>query len=252
MYFCCRLKNLVVNIMIFSDPNNNNYADAELKFTRIIFLKNIQIISIYNINSICKVNMYRNRNNHICLLFHCCYYIPYPYEKPYACNICEKRFTDKGNLAKHKIIHTGEKPYKCEICGKAFSQSSNLVRHKRAHKGNSAAFLIIKESMKKKSSTNQNSSNDCGERKEVETIKEESVDDPLSIYPNNEIKEEDMYDYDRIDIEEFKIEPIDNHINIWYNTYYLFRMFYKFPPSFLSFFLFNFIRHIFSYLSLLL
>ena len=42
---------------------------------------------------------------------------------------------------------------------------------------------------------------------------EESVDDPLSIHQDNENKEEDMYDYDRIDIEEFKIEPIDNNIN---------------------------------------
>ena len=68
--------------------------------------------------------------------------------------------------------------------------------------------------------TNQNSSyNDCGEGKEVEAIKEkvneeESVDDLPSIHQDNEIKEEDMYDYDRIDIEEFKIEPIDYNINV--------------------------------------
>ena len=39
---------------------------------------------------------------------------------------------------------------------------------------------------------------------------EENVDDPLSIHQDYESKEEDMYDYDRIDIEEFKIEPDNN------------------------------------------
>ena len=42
---------------------------------------------------------------------------------------------------------------------------------------------------------------------------EEGIGDSLSIHQDNENKEEDMYDYDRIDIEEFKIEPIDNNIN---------------------------------------
>ena len=74
--------------------------------------------------------------------------------------------------------------------------------------------------MNKDSSTKQNSSNnDCGEEKEIETMKEdmneeESVDDPLSIHQDNEDKEEDMYDYDRIDVEEFKIEADDNINNM--------------------------------------
>jgi hypothetical protein len=38
------------------------------------------------------------------------------------------------------------------------------------------------------------------------------VTDPPSILQDNEIKEEDMFDYDTIDIKEFKIEP-DNCIN---------------------------------------
>ena len=80
------------------------------------------------------------------------------------------------------------------------------------------AVNIQKTSKKKASSTNQNSSNDCGEGKVVETIKEEineeeSIDDPLSIHQEKESKEEDMFDYNTINIEEFKIEHVDNNIN---------------------------------------
>ena len=70
-----------------------------------------------------------------------------------------------------------------------------------------------KKSIKKSSSTNENSAIDCGKENKVETVKEESVDDPLSIHQDNENKEKDMYDYDRIDIEEFKIEPSNKNID---------------------------------------
>ena len=46
---------------------------------------------------------------------------------------------------------------------------------------------------------------------------EESVDDPLPSYQDNENKEEELYDYDydydAIDIEEFKIEPDNINTN---------------------------------------
>ena len=41
-------------------------------------------------------------------------------EKPYACDICEMAFTERGGLAKHKRIHTGVEHYECEICKNAF------------------------------------------------------------------------------------------------------------------------------------
>ena len=90
----------------------------------------------------------------------------------------------------------------------------NLVSEMKIKDNNDRNKIINKDSP-----TNQNSANDCGEGEEVETIKEElieeeSVDDRLSIYLDNEIKEEDMYDYDRIDIEEFKIEADDDINNI--------------------------------------
>ncbi|XP_078536384.1 uncharacterized protein LOC144822549 [Lissotriton helveticus] len=54
-------------------------------------------------------------------------------KRPFHCNICEKSFTQKGNLLQHQSVHTGEKPYHCTVCSKPFSQKANLVRHQRTH-----------------------------------------------------------------------------------------------------------------------
>ena len=136
-------------------------------------------------------------------------------EKLYKCDLCEKTFTQSCNVDQHKKIHTNEKPYKCDTCEKAFTRRDTLARHKRIHKDNTAANLVKKKNMNENSSTHQTTSNDYGQGKLLEIIKEkineeESVGDPLSIHQDNERKEEDLIDYDRIDIEEFKIEPDDN------------------------------------------
>ena len=52
-------------------------------------------------------------------------------EKPYECDVCEKRFRQSGGLKSHMRIHTNEKPYECDVCEKRFTQASNLKRHKR-------------------------------------------------------------------------------------------------------------------------
>ncbi|XP_078507829.1 uncharacterized protein LOC144768209 [Lissotriton helveticus] len=56
-------------------------------------------------------------------------------ERPFHCNVCEKSFTQKGNLLQHQRIHTGDKPYHCTVCSKPFSQKATLVRHQRTHTG---------------------------------------------------------------------------------------------------------------------
>ena len=54
-------------------------------------------------------------------------------EKPFACQVCDKKFSRKYSLVQHQAIHTAKKPFACQICKIKFAQKSNLVRHLATH-----------------------------------------------------------------------------------------------------------------------
>lgn len=55
--------------------------------------------------------------------------------KPYSCEHCEMRFSERKTMTEHTRVHTGERPFTCEICGKTFKRVSELNFHLRKHRG---------------------------------------------------------------------------------------------------------------------
>ena len=45
------------------------------------------------------------------------------------CGICLKFFRDNYKLRRHAVVHTKEKPYACRLCGKGFTQLESLRGH---------------------------------------------------------------------------------------------------------------------------
>ncbi|KAH0839828.1 hypothetical protein J3R83DRAFT_775 [Lanmaoa asiatica] len=53
----------------------------------------------------------------------------------WSCTTCSKSFSRKGDLTRHKSLHTGIKPHVCETCGKGFAQFSGLKTHRNVQYG---------------------------------------------------------------------------------------------------------------------
>lgn len=54
-------------------------------------------------------------------------------DKPFSCELCQKKVSTSYNLKRHMMIHTGEKPYGCDLCEKRFREFSDLKKHRKKH-----------------------------------------------------------------------------------------------------------------------
>ncbi|XP_037521517.1 zinc finger protein 771-like [Rhipicephalus sanguineus] len=56
-------------------------------------------------------------------------------EKQYACDVCDRKFTQKRDLVIHSRGHTGEKPFECSLCPATFASSQYRKKHMLTHTG---------------------------------------------------------------------------------------------------------------------
>jgi len=52
-------------------------------------------------------------------------------EKPYVCEICDKRFKVDQKLKRHMTVHSDERNFQCKLCPSKFKASDVLKRHEK-------------------------------------------------------------------------------------------------------------------------
>ena len=78
-------------------------------------------------------------------------------ERPHVCAVpnCGMAFTDTSTLSKHARVHSGVRPYICDICNRRFTQSGNLNKHRRTVHKVITNPMKIQESTKRLTESNE-------------------------------------------------------------------------------------------------
>jgi len=145
-------------------------------------------------------------------------------EKTYKCDQCDKVFSYRNSLDKHKKIHTSlrqkKEIFNCEFCDKSFSSQSNLNSHKLFHEimqkfscGECEKTFVDLSSLKSHEKlqhgtsteyTNTTEFIDCGETIKTE-IKQEidlNLVDPLSVESELEAESSDCKETIKLEIKQ--------------------------------------------------
>ncbi|CCD70859.1 Zinc finger protein ztf-16 [Caenorhabditis elegans] len=51
----------------------------------------------------------------------------------YQCDICKMQFSQKANMHRHRMRHSGVKPYECRFCKKRFFRKDQMQEHSMTH-----------------------------------------------------------------------------------------------------------------------
>ncbi|VDM52575.1 unnamed protein product [Angiostrongylus costaricensis] len=58
----------------------------------------------------------------------------------YQCDICQMQFSQKANMHRHRMRHSGVKPYECRYCKKRFFRKDQMQEHSMTHIKTGIAF----------------------------------------------------------------------------------------------------------------